>query len=250
MQIEYYIVIALCWGLGGIITGFAGFGAALIAMPIIAMVVPMKIAVPCGTLIVFFMNIQMIRNFWRHIDWKRLVPMICAAPFGAFTGVVFAQSVDGSYLQLGLGILLATYSSWALLFEGNKVRKPIHKNWGALAGFSSAAIGTSIGMGGPPTIVFTALSGWSKDTIKAGIAGYFLIAGSIMIPMQVWGGLQSMHALAAACVSIPTVYIGTRLGIILAKRVGERSYRTNLFRMLLLFAAIILYKAITTIWFS
>lgn len=249
MQLEYYIIISLCWGLGGVMTGFTGFGAALIAMPIIAMVVPMKIAVPCGTLIAFFMNLQMIRNFWRFIDWKRLMPMIWAAPFGAFTGVSFAKSVDGGYLQLGLGILLATYASWALVFEGAKKRRPIHRNWGALAGFSSAAIGTSIGMGGPPTIVFTALSGWSKDSIKAGIAGYFLVAGSIMIPMQVWGGLQSVHALSAACVSIPTVYMGTRLGILLAKKVGERSYRNNLFGTLLIFAIVILYKAIRTLCF-
>ncbi|CAG35782.1 sulfite exporter TauE/SafE family protein [Desulfotalea psychrophila] len=250
MPIEYYIFIAICWGLGGVITGFAGFGAALIAMPIIAMVVPMHIAVPCGTIVAFFMNIQMIRNYWRHIDWKRLLPMVCATPFGAFTGVSFARSVDGAYLQLGLGILLACFSIWALLFEERKERRPVHRAWGVLAGFSSSAIGSSIGMGGPPTIVFTSLSGWSKDRIKAGISGYFLVAGAVMLSFQIWAGLQNTSALLAACVSIPTIYLGIRLGINLSKKVGERSYRKNLFRMLILFAVIILYKAITQLWFS
>lgn len=248
MPIEYYFIIAICWGLGGVITGFAGFGAALIATPIIAMFVPMSIVVPCGTIIAFFMNIQMIKSFWKHIDWKRLIPMMCAAPFGAFTGVSFAKNVNGSYLQLGLGILLASYATWALIFDGKKERQPIHKNWGILAGFSSAAIGSSIGMGGPPTIVFTTLSGWSKSAIKAGIAGYFLVAGSIMILFQIWAGLQNIQALTAACLSVPAVYIGTWTGIKLATKVGEGSYRKNLFRLMLIFAAIILYKACSALF--
>lgn len=250
MPIEYYIFIATCWSLGGVITGFAGFGAALIAMPIIAMVVPMKIAVPCGTIVMFLMHLKMIRSFWEFIDWKRLFPMICAAPFGALLGVSFARSVDGGYLQFGLGILLACFATWALLYEEKKDRLPIHKNWGILAGFASTAIGSSIGMGGPPTIVFTSLSGWTKDMIKAGIAGFFFVAGGIMISFQVWAGIQNIPALIAACISTPTIYLGISLGIKLSKKTGERSYRKNLFRMLLLFSVIILYKASTKLWFS
>ncbi|VFQ45797.1 sulfite exporter TauE/SafE family protein [Desulfoluna butyratoxydans] len=237
-----YLIMALFWGLGGLVNGIAGFGCALVATPLATQFIELPIAIPAGTIIGLAMNMQMGLTFRKYADWDRLRPLIFGAFPGALTGVTLMKKLPGDTLKLAMGIFLITYALWGLFFEGAS-RRVVSKYWGVLAGFSSSAIGTSFGMGGPPTIVYTSLTGWRQEQIKAGIGSFFMCAGIIMITAQTLAGLQSTASVTLAMVAVPSAVSGGWIGIRISRLIGDFSYRKILFSLLGAMGCMILYKA-------
>ncbi|VVS93638.1 sulfite exporter TauE/SafE family protein [Desulfoluna spongiiphila] len=237
-----YLIMALFWGLGGLVNGIAGFGCALVATPLATQFIELPIAIPAGTIIGLAMNMQMGLTFRKYADWDRLRPLIFGAFPGALTGVTLMKKLPGDALKFAMGIFLITYALWGLFFEGAS-RRVVSRYWGVLAGFSSSAIGTSFGMGGPPTIVYTSLTGWKQEQIKAGIGSFFMCAGIIMITAQTLAGLQSTASVTLAMVAVPSAVSGGWIGIRISRLIGDFSYRKILFSLLGTMGCMILYKA-------
>lgn len=242
-----YLIMALFWGLGGFVNGIAGFGCALIATPLSTQFIDLSLAIPAGTIIGLAMNTQMGLTFRKFADWNRLRPLILGAFPGALTGVTLMKKLPGDYLKLAMGCFLITYAFWGLFFEG-KSRRVVSKYWGFIAGFCSSAIGTSFGMGGPPTIVYTSLTGWKQEQIKAGIGSFFMCAGIIMITAQALAGLQSGASITLALVAVPSAVSGGWLGIRVSRYIGEFSYRRILFTVLACMGVMILYRAVMAVF--
>lgn len=241
---EHLLFVALCWGVGGFINGIAGFGAALIAMPLITTMVPLRLAVPSCTILGVILCLQMAWTYRKSLDFQRLKPIYIGTVPGAIVGITMMQEFPAHYLKLGMGIFLFIYAIWGLFFEG-KSQKVVHKGWGVVAGFCSTAISSSIGMGGPPTIVYTSLAGWAKDTVKAGIASYFIVSGILVISLQTYAGIQTQETVTLFAAAAPAVMIGARLGVMASTKIGEFTYRKVLFGMLAVMACIILKSAVT-----
>ncbi|WP_051305773.1 sulfite exporter TauE/SafE family protein [Desulfogranum mediterraneum] len=240
---ETYLIAALCWGIGGVINGVTGFGLALIAMPLFSQYVDLGYAVPAGTLIGLSMNLQMGWTYRRSTDWQRLRPLLIGALPGAIIGATVLSHMPEAGIKMIMGIFLLGYALWSLFFP--KVRaRAVSPRWGYLAGLCSTAIGTAFGMGGPPTIVYTTLAGWSQEAVKAGIASFFLCAGMVMVVVQLAYGLHSLTSLSYVAVCAPAVALGCRGGILLSRRLAERSYRTMIFLLLVMMALVILYRAV------
>ena len=238
-----YMIAALFWSLGGFVNGVAGFGAALIAMPLVTQFIDMRIAVPAGTLIALSMNFQTGMTYRKYADWHRLYPLVLGAFPGTLLGVTLMKKLPGETLKLAMGIFLFVYSLWGLFFQG-RVQVKVSRYWGLLAGCCSSAIGTSFGMGGPPTIVYTSLTGWSRDQIKAAIGTFFVCAGVIMVTAQSFSGLQTLASVSLAAVAIPSSVLGGWIGIRVSRRIGEFSYRRILFSLLGTMGLFILYRAL------
>ena len=236
-------MLALCWCIGGFVNGIAGFGAALIAMPIICLSVPLSLAVPSCTIIGVLLCVQMAWTYRHDIDFDRLKPVYIGTVPGAIAGITLMKELPASELKLVMGVFLFMYACWGFFWEGTQ-QKVVHKNWGAVAGFFSSAISASVGMGGPPTIVYTSLAGWSKNAIKAGIASYFIVSGVIIISMQVYAGIQTANTVMLAAVGGFAVLIGARGGVVASRRIGGFVYRKMLFGLLALMACLILFNAL------
>lgn len=144
------IILAMVgWGLGGFFNGIAGFGAALVAMPILACGIDMAIAVPCAGLMVLALNVQMAWSYRRHLVTTGIRPLLVGALPGALAGALLLRFVSESGLRLGLGLLLLCYGLWGL-YSRRLHRRDVHAVWGMLAGFFSTSFGTAYGINAPP----------------------------------------------------------------------------------------------------
>jgi uncharacterized membrane protein YfcA len=241
-----YIIMSLFWWLGGIVNGIAGFGCALVATPLCAMFVDITLVVPAGTLIGLSMNSQTGITFRKYADWNRIRYLFAGALPGTVVGLTLMKSLPPDYLKLGMGLFLILYVTWAFLFEG-KSSRVISKYWGVFFGTCSCAIGTSVGMGGPPTIVYTSLTGWNQKQIKAGIGSFFMFAGLIMFTGQALTGFQTKATLTLAIVAIPSAVFGGWIGMRIARLIGDFSYRKILFSMLACMGTTILYQSVSVL---
>lgn len=232
-----YIVIFMAWMLAGFVNNVAGFGAAMVAMPIIAIWssvtgYSISVAVPSCTLIVLALNMQLAWSHREHITVRKIRSLILGGIVGTMVGVSVLHSLSETVLQAGMGIFLVIYSLWGWLTD-EKINFTVHPNWGIVAGFFSTIFGIAFGFNGPPLIVYVAATKWPKEAVKGVLATAFIFSCLIILAGQISAGLQTFSTILIFLLALPGVLLGGLGGIIFSKNMGEKSYRKVIYGALI-----------------
>lgn len=237
------LFIVLGWFAGGFINGVAGFGAAMIAMPLIAPFIDFSIAVPTCTLIVLTLNCQVGWTFRRHIEWRYVKGIFIGAIPGLILSVLVLKYVPENWLKAGMGAFIALYALWSLWADKGGTRV-ISAAWGYLAGMMSSALGMAFGFNGPPLAAYIAYSGCSAQAVKGVLGAGFIITGVFIVAAKAIGGEVTQTVLLTYAAATPAVIIGSKLGIWLSASLNEYSYRKVLFTALAAMGLKIVWSAL------
>src|SRR5262249_9568989 len=142
LQIAYCcIVIVAAYA----VRGGTGFGSAA-AMPLLALVVPLKVLVPVWTLLGVASSITIVAHDYRQIAWRELFRTVPAGLIGIAAGLYAFKTLDTRTLTLGLGALVTIYGCWALWTTTRPPAQPFSSRLIApLAGFLGGLVGTTFG---------------------------------------------------------------------------------------------------------
>jgi uncharacterized protein len=135
------VVIVLAYG----VRGSTGFGSAA-AMPLLALVVPLKVLVPVWTLLGVASSVTIVARDYRQIAIAELLRTVPAGLIGIAAGLYLFQTLDTRTLMLGLGVLVVAYGCYALWTMTGPAAKP-HSSplLAPVAGFLGGAVGTTFG---------------------------------------------------------------------------------------------------------
>lgn len=237
-----HIFTALIFLLAGFTQGFSGFGAALVAIPLLVVFMDVKTAVPLcvlnGLIITFFLTLRLRK----HLDWQKILPLCLGALPGVYVGVILLKSASESLVRVLVGVMLIAYGIYRLVFQPKP--KIIHSAWSYLAGFATGAISGAISAGGPPTIIYTTLTGWSKNQIKATLSGFFLVAGVMIALAHASSGITTAEVLQYFVSSAIFVIIGVVAGSTCYDRIGREAYIKFILIMLVFMGILMIGNAI------
>lgn len=227
--------------LAGFTQGVSGFGSALVAMPLLLLFIDVKTAVPLcmlnGLVITLFLSFQLRAQ----IDWKKIMPLFFGCLPGIVAGTLFLKGANNDVMKFLLGILLLGYATYALAFSP-KARK-MGKGWPVLAGFFTGVIGSAFSAGGPPTIIYTTLTGWAKDEIKATLSVFFFLTGILMAVAHALSGLTTITVLNYLKVTVLFVACGVLAGSICYGRISQKAYIRLIFSMLIIMGLMMVFTA-------
>src|SRR5262245_25938724 len=88
--------------------GGTGFGSAA-AMPLLALVIPLKVLVPVWTLLGVASSITIVAHDYRQIAWRELLRTVPTSLIGIAGGLYAFKTLDTRTLTLGLGALVIIY---------------------------------------------------------------------------------------------------------------------------------------------
>lgn len=225
-ELSIYIPHLLAMGISfaaAFISGCMGFGSALLAMPLLTLFLDIKTSVTFCVLQGATLSLLLTLQMRSHIRLSKVAPLAAGALPGAVLGLYFLKSLDASALELGLGVLLISFSAYSLCCRPRLLR--VSPVWGVLPGFLTGAITAAFSAGGPPTIVYTALMGWDKDEIKSTLTGFFLPLGVTVAAGHALTGMTTQPVLALYATSLPLLLLGAWLGIRLYGRFRTDGYR-------------------------
>lgn len=243
MEWTTFFWFAAGWLFGGFVNGITGFGAAMAAMPFVLVGMDVRTAVPACSLLVLVAGLEQGWRYRGFTDWSRVMPLVYGAVPGAFAGALALRFLPPDYLKCALGLFLLTYAAWGLFFEG-KAATVISNKWGYVAGFMSTTFGTAFSFNGPPLAVYTTLSGWNKETSKAGLAMFFIITCVLMICSQIIAGMHSLTTFSCLLIGAPCTLLGAAVSFRLTKRMSDRTYRRLLFVFLGVTGGHFLYQSV------
>lgn len=224
---EFYIIF-FAWFLAGAINNIAGFGAAMVAMPIIAVCsmfggYSVSVTVPSCTLIVLCLNVQLAYSHRKFITWSKFRYLVIGCIIGSACGALLVGAMPEEFLKFGMGIFLLIYGVYGL-FAKSKDSSATGNVLGVCAGFLSSLLGLAFGFNGPPLAAYVAYVGWPQREVKAMLGAAFILSCSTILFSQFMAELHSTTTFKIFLVALPGVLIGGKIGLMIANKLGERSY--------------------------
>jgi len=217
-----YFLAGLIFLGAGFVQGLTGFGSALVAIPLLCLIMDIKAAVPLCMLSGLIITVYLAVQLRHHLDKRKILPLLLGSILGIFVGVTLLKEVDAGVLRICIGFLLICYSLYNLLAQPRPLNPA--KIWGYVAGFLTGAIGAAFSAGGPPAIVYTTLTDWKKEEIKATLSGFFALNGIVTASVHALTGVSTMTTAKLFAVTAPFVLIGTVLGSRVTGKIDRRTY--------------------------
>ena len=197
-----------------------GFGFALLAVPLLAFVVPTKSAVVIvflnGTVICAWLTVRLRQNIDRPTTRRLGLGAIVGAPIG----VIILSVVSATTLRLVLGVTTCLAAVWIIVSSRLLNPEPVvpHRTTAFALGFVSGVINTSLATNGPPLVYELRRTGFHGDRFRATISAVFLLSNLIGLPLLALAGLITAFDLSLAASSLVSCVVG----IVLGSRIGGR----------------------------
>ena len=173
--------------LGSFVFSAVGFGMALAMAPILLLILaPQQVVVLANSMIVLA-TLLILAQTWRHFRWRQSWLFILAGLPPVPLGVFLLNTAAPALLRTAIVALILTIAVLSLL----NVRMPAARTrWAAVGfGFTTTLLTTTLSIGGPLAGIYAIEQEWSRETMRATLAVYFLLAGVLGLALYVAVGL-------------------------------------------------------------
>ncbi len=202
-------VIAILF-LGTLVRSSLGFGEALIAVPLLALLMPVEQAAPIAVLVSITIAVIILLQDWRYVHFQSAGRLIVSTLFGLPVGLLLLKFAPEAIVKGILGAVIFSFSAYMLLKREVGEVKDDRLAW--LFGFQAGVLGGAYGMNGPPLAIYGALRRWRPEHFRATLQAYFLPA-SIAGMAGYWiAGLWTMAVNQIYLESLPAVVVATLAG--------------------------------------
>lgn len=205
------------------VRGVAGFGSGLIAIPLLALVLPLSVVVPLVVFLDYVASASHGLKDRAQIQWRQILPLLPFTAIGVASGLYLFKTVDPVMLAHALGVFVLIYALYSLLIKEGDGRASTF--WAVPAGSLGGLVGTLFGTGGPFYVVYLKHRGLPKTQFRATFATIFLMDGAGRLAGYMAGGYFDRDWLLLAAVSLPMMAIGLYFGGQLHTSISQRTFQ-------------------------
>jgi len=208
--ITVYVVLVVF--LATLIRSVFGFGEALVAVPLLALRLPVNIAAPLAVLVSITVAAIVVVQDWHKIHLRSTGWLVLATLFGIPVGLLLLTHGNPHAVKAGLALIIIAFSAHALLGRRRLHLESDSRVWLLGCGFCAGVLGGAYGMNGPPLAIYGGLRRWSAQHFRATLQAYFLPASLIGMAGYWFAGLWiapvTRYYLLSLPFTIPAILIG------------------------------------------
>lgn len=195
-----------------------GFGEGLIAVPLLALWIPLEVAAPLAVLVSITVAAIVVVQDWKKIHLRSTAWLVVPTLFGIPLGLLLLTSAHQRFVKAALGVVIIAFSIYSLIGRAPLELKRDSKPWLLICGFFAGVLGGAYGMNGPPLVIYGAMRRWSAQHFRATLQGYFLPASLIGMAGYYLAGLWVRAVTHYYLLSLPVTLLGIFLGRVLNHR--------------------------------
>jgi hypothetical protein len=207
----------------GGVRGLAGFGGALVAVPILSLLYGPAPAVAMVTALELLGFLQLLPGAARHIRWREVGPMCAAALLALPLGVYLVLHVPAEPMRRTIGAIVALLA--VLLMLGWRARRrpglPGALGVSAVAGLLEGMAGTP----GPPVVLYLFAGPDSAATNRHQLIGFFALLDAAAVALFAAQGVFGGGTLERTLLLLPVSVAATWLGGHYFRHTGEALLR-------------------------
>ena len=222
------------------VRGFAGFGLALIAVPLIQFLMPVADTAVFIAMINLCFSIIYYRRSKAIVKTQPIGTMALWTGIGVAAGTLVLKFVNPAYIQLVWGVLIIFIV--IALVRGLNLNIRSDKMTMTLSGLLGGVLSGATGITGPPVAIILSSLKTPKEKFNAVISIFILFAVSYALIFYLIAGLVRAETLLLALCSIPAMLAGLYTGHHLVSRSSQKTFTTIVYFVLVIMGIITLYK--------
>jgi len=206
------VYVLLVIFLATLIRSVFGFGEALIAVPLLALRLPVNVAAPLAVLVSITVAAVIIAQDWHKIHLGSAGWLVVATLFGIPLGLMLLTSGNHRLVKASLAVIIMAFSAYALIGRKPPELHSDSRGWLLGCGFLAGVLGGAYGMNGPPLAIYGAMRRWSAQHFRATLQGYFLPASIIGMAgywlAGLWVPVVTHYYLLSLVLVLPAILVG------------------------------------------
>ena len=219
-----------------------GFGEALVAVPLLALMIPLEVAAPVAALVSITVASLVIVQDWSEVHARSAMWLVLSTLIGIPVGLLLLTMVAEPIVKAILACVIIGFSAFSLLSKGQYQLSNDRTAW--LFGFSAGVLGGAYGMNGPPLVAYGTLRRWSPERFRATLQGYFLPASLVGMTGYWLAGLWVPAVTRYYLASLPVVLLAIALGRFLTRRMDGERYHFTIHLVLVVIGGVLIVQSV------
>lgn len=217
-----------------------GFGFAIMAVPFLLLLFEPHDAIQLNLILSLLITLLMIYKIRKEINKEILIRLIKGSLIGIIPGLLLYLFLDVRLIKILVSVLILAVTGLLVAkinFKQSNIKELI-------AGAFSGLLTTSIGLPGPPLMIYFAGADADKATIRSTTTAYCVFINFVSFLLQFSTYHSSTSIWISTLWSIPSILLGTFLGQVLFVRLNQQLLQKIIY-ILLFFTGV--YLLLTTI---
>jgi len=206
-----YILALSILFLSTFIRASLGFGDAVLAMPLLALVVGLQTATPVVAMCATTIAVTILILDWKKVHLKASLRLIIASAVGIPIGLFLLKHAPEEILMIFLGSIILIYGLYNLV----KPQLPTLSDKLGIAllfGFVAGLLGGAFNTNGPPVVIYGKMRRWSPANFRATLQGYFVPTSSMILIGHGLAGLWTPTVFRLYLYALPILFVAIFLG--------------------------------------
>lgn len=234
MEIILFIVIILG---ASVLQTSTGFGFSILATPFLLLLFSVTDAIQINLILSLVISGALIFKIRSDIDMDVLKRLVVGSVVGMPVGIVIFLAVDLEKLKLAISLIILLLTVLLILsFRINQTNRR-DRFFGGLSG----SLTTSIGMPGPPLLLYFSGTNIQKEKLRGTTLAFYLFIYSISLLLQLYFSGTNKTVWVSSSLAIPFVLAGLYLGQLLFKWIDQRTFRFVTYGILLFTGLFLLF---------
>jgi uncharacterized membrane protein YfcA len=224
-----------------------GFGEALIAVPLLAFFIPLKVAAPLAVLVSITIAAIVIVQDWNKIHLRSASWLVLSTIPGIPVGLLLLTFGHQAIVKILLAVTIMAFAGYSLMGRTSFHLSTDKKSWLMGCGLTAGILGGAFGMNGPPLAIYGSMRRWPAQYFRATMQAYFLPASLIgmagYLIAGLWGYAVTRYYLLSLPGMIPAIFLGRAVN----HRLHGDSFLKYVYLGLLIMGAVLMIQSIATI---
>ena len=217
-----------------------GFGFSIMATPFLLLLYDGHDAIQINIILSVVISLVMVFKIRHDADKAMLPQLIKGSIAGIPIGMAFFLILDVRFLKILVSVLILMLTF--LLMLKLKIRQSKWKD--LLSGGISGFLSTSLGMPGPPLLIYFSGIGMPKERMRSTILSFALVVYFVSFVLQLVLYGTNKTVWLASLSSLPVLAGGTFLGQLLFRKLSQRLFTTLTYLILVFTGAYLLITSI------
>lgn len=217
------LIVALSFFLGALTQSVAGFGMALVAMPLLAHSVGLEVATPLMALVGMVVRVGIMLAYREPFELRAMGLLTLAAVLATPLGVLLLAWVDDHAARVTLGVVVVAYAVYMLL----KVKPPrlAGRGWPWVFGIAAGVLHGAFNAGGPPAVVYASTQDWTPEAFKSNLQVFAIVVGVGVIVSHAVAGNYTVALLPYGWAATLASVLGLLAGVGLARLIPAARFQ-------------------------
>lgn len=167
-----------------------GFGDALVAMPLLVMIIGVQEAAPLMALLALCMALMIMLKNRQYVSFSVSWKLVLSAIPGIPVGLLYLKHINEGIVNTILAVLIIVFAVVRLMKIMPAKKAPPIFTW--FTGFISGILGGAYNTNGPPVIMFLSSQNWPPRKFRSTLQGYFFFTGiGVVLGHMIWGNVNA-----------------------------------------------------------